>query len=482
PTPHRVDIIDGSYVEEEGSHWGIWAWHVDRLGRIRVAEGAAKPRGGIKEGALEHLMLAKVNPEADLEEIVRWNPLTEDGLFFAAFTPQPETIYVFAPIEPGGRHGIYEYSIPKRKLGELVFQHPEVDARRIATSRVDGRPLYISYWTDRPRQHFLDAEWKRLQAMIDGTLPNRTNRIVSRSLDEKTLIVKSESDVVPPEYYVFDRREGSLALLLSAYPKLESLELAPMKPVKYQARDGLTIHGYLTRPANAGNEPLPTIVFPHGGPSVRDVWGWDRIVQLLASRGFAVFQPNFRGSVGYGEDFKLKGWGEWGLAMQEDITDGVRWLVDQKLADPNRIGIFGISYGGYAALQGLASTPELYKAGASYAGVTDLRLTLSEAKIRFYHDDYSEWLIGDRQKDKAKLDAASPARNADQIRVPVLLGHGTRDTVVDVRQAEAMARALRKQKVPVELYIYENERHGFVDDRNAIDFYTKLVAFFERNL
>jgi dipeptidyl aminopeptidase/acylaminoacyl peptidase len=482
PTPRRVDLKTGAFGTEESDIWGIWRWHVDHRDRIRAAEGAAKPRGGIKEGRLENVLLARSNPAAELKEVIRWDPFEEDGVGFAGFGRSPNEIYVYAPTEPGARHAIYEFDVKTRTRGRLVFQHPDVDASSVVSSRVGGRPLWIPYTTDRPHRHFLDPEWKRIHDMLDQVLPNRTNRIVSRSLDEKVLIVRSSSDVVPPEYYILDRNEMSLALLVESHAELDGVQLAPMKPISYEARDGLTIHGYLTRPAGSGTKPLPTIVFPHGGPFARDVWGWDGVVQFFASRGFAVFQPNFRGSDGYGEDFEQKGWGEWGLAMQDDITDGVRWLIDEKLADPNRVGIFGISYGGYAALQGLVRTPDLYKAGASFAGVSDIRLLLSEDKIRFLHDDWHVRLIGDRRQDRAKLDAASPVHNVDKIRVPVLLGHGTRDNRVDPSQSETMARALRKRKSPVELYIYDDELHGFVNDANAADFYTKLANFFERHL
>lgn len=481
PDALRVDVHDGSLAMAEPAIYGVVWWHADHRHRIRAATGWAKPRGGITDQELSQFILARRDPSAKLEEIARWNPLEEDGLHFASFTPDPETIYVVAPIEPGGRDAIYELDLTTKARGRLVFEHPDHDVSRVATSKVDGRPIYVVYVTERRELHFLDPVWRRIQEQLDAALPDRINTVISRSQDETKLVVWSGSDVVPPEYYLFDRANRSLSLIVEAYPDLESAELAPMQPVAYAARDGLTIHGYVTTPAGAA-KPMATIVLPHGGPWTRDVWGWDPLVQFLASRGFAVFQPNFRGSYGYGGDFENAGDGEWGLAMQDDITDGVQWLIDQGVADPDRIGIFGISYGGYAALQGLVSTPELYRAGASYAGVTDLRLFMSNVNLRLRHVEVMETLVGDRRHDEARLNATSPAKNADRIRVPVLLGHGTRDDTVSISQSEAMARSLRRAGVPVELHIYDDELHWFLDDRKQADFLTKVADFFTRHL
>lgn len=481
PTPVRVDVRTGAFSPATRSPWGVYHWFVDHRDQIRAALGAGKPRGGVRDGELFYLTMARVDPDEAFQEVARWNPIEEDGMSFAGFTARPEIIYVVKPSENGARRTIYTYDLEQRALGDLVFEHPEVDAHWVSTSKVDGRPLYILYDTDRPEIHFLDPEWKRLQALLDDALPDRINRFVSSDRNEHRFIVESSSDVAPPEYYLFNKFRSDLTLLFKAYPELEGVELAPMKPVQYEARDGVTIHGYLTLPVSA-RLPIATIVLPHGGPFSRDVWGWDPEVQFLANRGFAVFQPNFRGSDGYGEEFEQLGWGQWGLAMQDDITDGVRWLIEEGVADGARIGIFGTSYGGYAALQGLVSTPELYAAGASYAGVTDLRFLLSQDKMRFRYDDMAEQLIGRRRHDREKLIAASPARNARRIRAPVLIGHGTGDPRVSVKHAEALARELKRNERAVEVLIYEDEIHGFLDHRNRAHFYHRLATFFREHL
>jgi len=204
-------------------------------------------------------------------------------------------------------------------------------------------------------------------------------------------------------------------------------------------------------------------------------------VQFLASRGFAVFQPNFRGSAGYGRRYTRLGYKQWGLAMQDDVTDAARWLVDRGTADPDRIGIYGASYGGYAALMALVRAPELFAAGASLAGVTDL-ITLLDDDEWYGLNDWNTPMVGGRFSDRAQLRETSPAQNAERIRAPVLIAHGTEDPVVHVKHAELMADALRDRNKEVEEYLYEGEVHGFHDERNRIDFHDKLADFFTRHL
>lgn len=478
PEVARVDVRTGRRRTVLRPRTSIYSWYADHRGDIRVGEGVRRP--DLKSDTLQWLVLGRSNTEEALQEIGRWG-LQDDGFEFAGFSDRAQLIYVYetAPTDRQQTR-VRTYDLEKRSLGEVVFEHPEVDPNDLVRPRYAPSPEYIAYTTERPTKHFLDPEAERRQRRIDAALPNRTNLLISESADRSRSIVLSSSDVVPPEYYLFDGKQ--LGLLAHAYPELVGATLAPMKPVQYAARDGLTIHGYLTRPVDAPDGAIPTIVVPHGGPWARDVWGWDPIVQFFASRGFAVFQPNFRGSTGYGATFERAGYGEFGLAMQDDITDGVKWLIAEGLADPERIGIFGWSYGGYAALQGLASTPELYRAGASYAGVYDLRAWMSEVNLRLIDDSVMKRVVGNRRSDKAKLLASSPTHNAGKIRAPVLLGHGTRDESVAVEQAKAMERALRRADAPVEVYIYQDELHDFLDDRNQIHFFTKAGDFFEQHL
>lgn len=469
----QVDVESGTYRVVASSMPFVTGWAVDHRHQVRAG-------WGYRRAGTRYFLYARVGPDDDFEKVIEFDPFEEAGFFFAGFSEDPARIYVFSDDETG-REAVYSYDLRAKQLGPMVFGHPEVDVEALYTSPVDGRLLAIGYVTDRPQLHFLDEEARRDQAWIDRALPGTTNWIVSSDLAERLAIVQASADTVPPKYYLYDRASGDIGLLVEAYPELRPEQLAPMRYVSFRARDGLEIHGYLTLPKGAEPSNLPTIVYPHGGPSARDVWGFDPTVQFLASRGFAVFQPNFRGSTGYGSRHTELGYQEWGGAMQDDVTDGTRWLIEQGIADPARIGIYGASYGGYTALMALVKTPELFRAGASLAGVTDL-ITLLNDDEWYGLDDWNTPTLGSKWSDRKKLKQTSPAQSADRIRAPVLIAHGTQDPIVHVKQAEAMKDALEDAGAEVETYLYRDEVHGFIDERNQIDFHQRLAAFFERAL
>ncbi len=469
----QVNVESGTFRVAVRSMPFVTGWAVDHLHQVRAGWGY-RPSG------TRYFLYARISPEDDFEKVIEVDPFEESGFFFAGFSEDPARIYVFSNDETA-REAVYSYDLTAKRLGPMVFGHPEVDVEALYTSPIDGRLLAIGYVTDRPHLHFLDDETRRDQAWIDRALPRTINRIVSTDRAERLVIVHASSDTVPPKYYLYDRASGDIGLLVEAYPELRPEQLAPMRYVSFRARDGLEIHGYLTLPKDAEPSNLPTIVYPHGGPSARDVWGFDPTVQFLASRGFAVFQPNFRGSTGYGTRHTELGYQQWGLAMQDDVTDGTRWLIEQGIADPGRIGIYGASYGGYTALMGLVKTPDLFRAGASLAGVTDLIGLLNDDEW-YGLDDWNSPTLGSKWSDRKKLRETSPAENAGRIRAPVLIAHGTEDPIVHVKQAEAMKDALEDAGAEVETYLYRDEVHGFIDERNHIDFHQRLAAFFERAL
>jgi dipeptidyl aminopeptidase/acylaminoacyl peptidase len=405
----------------------------------------------------------------------------DEGISFAGFSFDPDIIYVGREHE--GRVALFEYSISSKSLGKLVFSHPEHDVYTPVFDMKRRELIGVAYSGVGPEMHYLDEQAEREAASIGRALPKTTNRIFSISDDRNRAIIKRSSDVHPPEYYLFlrDTKPKRIDFLLTPYPELVELRFAPMRPISYRARDGLVIPGYITLPLGRAAKKLPLIVYPHGGPTARDVRGFDPVVHLFASRGFAVFQPNFRGSSGYGSDFIKKGHREWGLAMQDDITDGVQWLIEQGIADPDRIGIYGASYGGYAALMGLAKTPELYRAGASYAGVTSLpQLLADDAFYRF--DDFNRPTVGGEWGDGGRLKQNSPLHRVDDIQVPVLLGHGVDDPRVHVKHSDRMASALRSAGKSVEYLKFEDEAHGFLLESNRLAFYRRLIGFFEEHL
>jgi dipeptidyl aminopeptidase/acylaminoacyl peptidase len=294
------------------------------------------------------------------------------------------------------------------------------------------------------------------------------------------------SDVDPGSFYLVDRAKREFGIVGRCAAWIDSGQMAKVKPIEYPARDGLTIHGYLTLPPHCAGTNLPMIVKPHGGPGARDRWEFDPEVQFLANRGYAVLQMNFRGSIGYGLSFWRAGFKQWGGKMQDDLTDGVRWAISQGIADPSRIGIFGASYGGYAALTGLIKTPELFRCAISYVGVTDVRAitrrSYLEGQARKDFDRVVREEVGDYRADKKELEAISPTHLVDGIKVPVLLAYGGRDPIVPVEQGYTLAEALKKQHKKVELIVEKNEGHGFRTLAARTNLFHRIELFLAENL
>jgi dipeptidyl aminopeptidase/acylaminoacyl peptidase len=286
--------------------------------------------------------------------------------------------------------------------------------------------------------------------------------------------------VDPGAYYLFDTQTMKADFLRAARKWINATTMHPKEPFAMKARDGLLMHGYLTKPS--GNGPYPMVVLPHGGPhGIRDEWEFDWEVQLLANRGYAVLQLNYRGSGGYGEAFEKAGYLEWGAKMQDDITDATKWAIDNKHADANRICIYGASYGGYAALMGAVREPTLYKCAIGYAGVYDLELMFSSGDTPRYKSgrDYLELALG---KDKESLHARSPVYNADKIQVPVLLIHGKADWRAAYEQATRMKAALEKNKKQYEWMALGSEGHGVYDEESRQEVYARIVTFLDKYL
>jgi dipeptidyl aminopeptidase/acylaminoacyl peptidase len=295
--------------------------------------------------------------------------------------------------------------------------------------------------------------------------------------------VAAYSDRTQGKRYLFDLASGKLTFLAEVTPWLKEADLAEMKPVSYPALDGLTINGYLTLPRGKAPEKLPVVVNPHGGPWARDSWGFNSEAQFLANRGYAVFQPNFRGSTGYGRSFWEAGFKQWGRSMQDDVTDGVQWLIKQGIADPKRIAIYGGSYGGYATLAGVAFTPDLYAAAVDYVGVSNL-FTFMQT-IPPYWKPYLEMMhqmVGDPVADKDLLTETSPAFHVDRIRTPLFIAQGANDPRVNKAESDQVVEALKKRGVAVEYMVKDNEGHGFQNEENRLEFYGAMEAFLARHL
>lgn len=398
-------------------------------------------------------------------------------------------------LHPDGEHAyaitnhnrdLIEFILLDLETGEETFleRHPEgeVDFTSAVFSSVDDRLLVTYYIEDRLSLHFHDDDLAADFEFLRSELPDAQVLPGSRTDDERLMLVNVSSDVDPGSVYLFDRDARTVSHVYTSRPELPTEYLAEMQSIRYSARDGLEIPAYLTLPKSVSQENLPLIVWPHGGPWARDIWGYDSFAQFMANRGYAVFQPNFRGSTGYGKAFLDAGNAEWGTGyMQHDITDGIQHLVDQGIVDPARVGIGGISYGGYATLAGLSFTPDIYAAGASIVGPSNL-ITLLNSIPPYW--EAMRLLLYERMGDpndpegRELLESQSPFFNADHIQAPLLVVQGANDPRVIQYESDQIVVAVRDRGGDVEYLVAPDEGHGFRDETNNMAMIVALENFF----
>jgi dipeptidyl aminopeptidase/acylaminoacyl peptidase len=349
-----------------------------------------------------------------------------------------------------------------------------------------GRVIGAMYAADAYEYRYFSEENQALQAGLEKSFPGLSVHATSMDKAKDRVIVAVQGARLPPTYYFLDRKTHNATKILSAYPQLTEADLGEMKPYPYTARDGLEIPAYLTLPPGKQAKNLPTVIMPHGGPDARDVVGFDWWAQFLANRGYAVLQPNYRGSKGYGRKFTEAGLHQWGRAMNDDIADGVKKLIADGIADPKRICIVGASYGGYAALAAATFTPDLYACAMSFAGVSDLSEFMFTQRSDTGKDSQgtSFWKsrIGSDWEDSDMLKATSPALHADRVKCPILLMHGEGDTTVRINQSAIEYQALKDAGKDVTFIRVTGEDHylNFADTR--IRMLKELEAFLKKNI
>jgi len=371
---------------------------------------------------------------------------------------------------------------------ELVESDPEgqVDFGNATFSEKTHDLIATSYTGDRERIYPKEPAFAKDIERVRAALPNGDLFFRRPSKDDRLWIVKTILDVDNGPNYLYDRETGKVELLYRPYPDIPVEHMAAMKAVRYKARDGVEVSAYLTLPKGVPARDLPTVIMPHGGPWARDQWGHSALVQFLANRGYAVLQPNFRGSTGYGKRFLNLGNDQWGTGtMQHDLSDGVQWVIAEKIADPKRVAIMGGSYGGYATLAGVAFTPELYAAGVSIVGPSSIVTLLNS--IPPYWEPIRKMFsvrVGDPQdpQDAERLKSQSPLYSADRITAPLLVIQGANDPRVKKAESDQIVRALRDRKRPVEYLVAADEGHGFAGRMNNLATYTKVEEFLAKHL
>ena len=386
-------------------------------------------------------------------------------------------------IDDSNTEALWLWDSYEDKFVEKIYENPKYDVGGIAISDVTKKPVYISYYGEKPEKVWLDKELEAVYSSIEASFPNDQVSIGSWTDAEDAAIVTAWSDTNPGEMYYYDRNKGSIALIAKSRPWIKKEEMSPMLPISFTARDGLVVEGYLTVPKNSDGKNLPLIINPHGGPASRDVWGYNPEHQFFASRGYAVLSMNFRGSTGYGRSHVKMANGQWGRKMQDDVTDSVNWAVEQGIADPDNVCIYGASYGGYATMAGITLTPELYRCAVNYVGIWDIKMLYEQngrgvdrAK-RWFHNH-----VLDPKEDVDQLKKTSPNFHLDKIQAPLLIVHGRRDYNVRIEQAETLMDALDEKNIPYEVLIKKEEGHGFRLEENRVELYTVMEKFFEKNL
>lgn len=412
-----------------------------------------------------------------------WVKLAEFGIADDYWVPLyvPEEPHTLVVSSRSGRdtYALFSYDTERRVTGEMMAGHPTQDV--LGASGIDQGAFERVFTRGMQQQQvWFDPVWAGVQASVDKALPDRINRLSGNPKGK--VLVYSYSDIEPGVWQLVDMGNGTMRMLARRRPATADAVMRSMEIVRYPGADGLSIPAFLTRP-EAAARGSPLVVLIHGGPRARDYWQWNPEVQILAAQGYAVFQPQFRGSSGFGKRFEEAGFGQWGLAMQDDITAGVQYLINQGIADPRRICIVGASYGGYAALWGLAKTPELYRCGVSFAGVSDIEYMLRDSSDSAGDKVTRELMltvVGDARANREKFDQVSPLKQADRIVAPVLLMHGEDDRRVPISHGKKMKQALESRGKQVQWLIFEEEGHGLHRIASQAKYYATMLSFLDQ--
>jgi dipeptidyl aminopeptidase/acylaminoacyl peptidase len=458
----------------------VQAWSVDRLGQPRFVVTELEGRQVLYWKSDASAPWAKIQ-EAPSSEGVVWPTYVEsESRVYAVARVAPERdVTSLVVMNPGA-------AADGKVAAQPLLTAPGFDFQGGVVRNRSGVVLGVNYLTEARATHWFDPAMKKIQQQVDTLLPASNNVLDCGDCENvDNVLVTSSSDRLPLVYRIFRVSTGKIEPLAAARPWIRSQDMAMTDMVRINARDGLSIPVYVTRP-NGQKAAGPAVVLVHGGPWVRGVeWKWRDEAQFLASRGYAVIEPEFRGSTGYGDKLYRAGWKQWGLAMQDDVADAALWAIKQGYADKDRICIAGASYGGYATLMGLIRNPELFRCGVEWAGVTDVDLMYS-IQWSDLDSEYKRYgmpvLIGDREKDAAQLAATSPIKLASKITQPLLMAYGGVDRRVPIEHGTQMRDAIRKSNTKVEWKVYADEGHGWMLPANQIDFWKRVETFLDANL
>ncbi|MBB4155496.1 dipeptidyl aminopeptidase/acylaminoacyl peptidase [Sphingomonas jinjuensis] len=462
-----VDHVEGA-SERAVRYWG------DGRGNVRLMMVVSMRVPGEFRGTFD--ILYRQADSRDWKPLGHYDSVAKTGIYPVGVDATTNVAYVLK--QNAGRDAVYRVALDGSGREELAFADPRVDVSGIVRAGRSGRIVGATYSTDMPEVKYFDPTYEKLITGLGRALSSSPLvRIVDSSADEKIHLLHASADTDAGRYFLYDGHRKAMTPLGSSRPELAGVPLGAVKPISYAAADGTQIPAYLTLPLGSSGKNLPAIVMPHGGPESRDDWGFDWFAQFFVNRGYAVIQPNYRGSSGYGQDwFKENGFKSWKVAIG-DVTDAGRWMVKQGIADPARLAIVGWSYGGYAALQSQVLDPDMFKAVVAVAPVTDLGMLRGE-QLGFSNATIARNFIGDGPH----IAEGSPARHADAFKAPVILFHGTKDINVATAESRAMDKALRSAGKSSSLTIYPEIDHHLEDNAVRQDMLTKIDAFLTKSL
>jgi dipeptidyl aminopeptidase/acylaminoacyl peptidase len=473
--PFRLNIVTGEMKQLAENPGNIQGWMMDHDGKLRVATA-------IVDGVNTQILYR--DKETDKFKPVLTTSF-KDQVNPVFFTFDNKNVYAISNL---GRDkaAVVEFDIANGKEIKTLYENPDYDITGLDYSKKRKVLTDASYESWKIENYYFDPETKKVFDRVQKEVGNLNIVIPWSTKEEDKFIVRAYSDRSLGAYYIYDKTADKLTKIADIGPWLKEDELAQMNPVEYKSRDGLTIHGYLTLPNGYTMETaknLPVVVNPHGGPWARDSWFFNPEIQFLANRGYAVLQMNFRGSTGYGKKFWEASFKQWGLTMQDDVTDGVKWLADKGIADPKKVAIYGGSYGGYTTLMGIVKDPDQYAAAVDYVGVSNMFTFMNtippywKPMLDMFHE-----MVGDPKKDSMLLASVSPALNTDKIKTPLFIAQGANDPRVNKAESDQIVEALKKRGVKVEYMVKDNEGHGFHNEENRFDFYRAMEKFLGEHL
>jgi len=468
---YRLNIKNGELTLYIANPGNITEWYPDGEGNIRLA----KASDGVDE-----TILFRDNVRMPFRPIIKNNFKNKVDLI--AITSTGKSFYALSNVNRD-KMALVQINAETGKEEKVIYAGSKVDIAEVGYSRNKRRLEYAGWEDDRPHKFFLNDDSKSMYADLREKLKGGVIKFVDRDTAETKFIINTYTDRNPGTFYLYERNGAKITQLSNLNTSLKPNELCAMKPIAYKASDGMQINGYLTLPLGDKTEKLPVVVMPHDGPWSRNVWGYNAEVQFLANRGYAVFQVNYRGSTGYGKAFHSAGFKQVGGKIQSDITDGVQWLVDQKIADPKKIAIMGARFGGFSALYGVSFHPKMYSCAIVQYGLINFFTYLKDVPPFFKPRLQMTYeMVGNPETDANQFRAISPVFHADKIKSPLLIFQGAKDPRANISELNQFVRELQKRNTPVQYVLKDNERMFFKSEHNRMDMYAEIEKFLNSNM